>query len=588
MDFYNQRIYQKFQLIKNGMLDENSNKITCNLSNILIKLKEHQKTSIFYMHELEKSIYQKKLIGENKSNLYYIKSHMGVLADISGTGKPMTCLGLIAYKKYLDNTIYPKTNNFLIEITKYATDSFYLQTNVIIIQSHLLSKWKKYLKFTNLTFHIISKSYHMKQSLHNYNNCNILLIVDKLYNEFIFKYYQDIQKYTFSRIFYDNADYLHIANHSNVYLNSLFHWFISSSAENLIFPLGHFYDKTVRQINNRTIIGMEKIKTLGIKQSGFIKNCFYNLCIENFQFLQHIILKNKTNYIYSSIDIPKPIKKYTKCYQQKENISLEFLETIKKNIKKYLSEKNYENIINELNCKSFCNKELLIAFIENKITNLINDNQFNKINNYKYKNSCLQNRLLEIKHKFDDFDNQSCSICYELNKNNKSSILITKCCNNIFCLHCISRTICSSSHIDCPYCRKQLKTDSFYIINENKPKQLKTKFSFLNEFLSQIDNNKSYAIHSIEKEKYIINLLSKKNISFTTCENYGKINKYKKGLINVLYITNQKKINGMYFKNTDTLLFTSKFNNKLLEKNIIGHFQCWERTKQLNIQYLYY
>ena len=91
-----------------------------------------------------------------------------------------------------------------------------------------------------------------------------------------------------------------------------------------------------------------------------------------------------------------------------------------------------------------------------------------------------------------------------------------------------------------------------------------------------------------KKKKYIINLLNKKNISFTTSENYSKINKYKKGLINVLYITNEKKFNGMYFKNTDTLLFTSEFNNKLLEKNIIGHFQCWERTKQLNIQYLYY
>ena len=56
------------------------------------------------MNELEKTIYQKQLIGENKESLFYLKTHMGIIADKSGSGKSLSCLGLISYNNYLENS----------------------------------------------------------------------------------------------------------------------------------------------------------------------------------------------------------------------------------------------------------------------------------------------------------------------------------------------------------------------------------------------------------------------------------------------------------------------------------------------------
>ena len=599
MNYYNEKIYKKFQLIKKGVLDENSNKISNNPNNILVDLKEHQKTMIYYMNELEKSIYEKKLIGDNNNSLFYLKTHMGIIADLPGSGKTLSCLGLISYKPFLENTVYPKINSHLFEISTLVNNSHHLHTNLIIIQKHLLSKWKKCMNLTDLSYYIISNSNHLKSNIYNYQNHNVLILVSNVYNDFIVKYYDDISKYTFSRIFYDNADFLKIHNRSNLYLNALFHWFISSSAENLIFPLGYYYDKIVRKIGDRTFIGMEKIATTGIKQTGFIRNCFYNLCIENFIYLQNIILKNKETYVKSSIGLPEINKQYVKCYQSKEIISIEFLESIKTNMKKHLQDKNYDSLIAELNCKSFNSKKSLFNYIktynkdlqydyQKKIDFYIQTNLLIKANEYKQKQTNVINRLLEVQKKFDNFDNETCSICYEQNNISKCPIVLTKCCNNLFCLQCISRSICCSSNNDCPYCRTQLKTNSLYVINNIDKSDKLTKISYLQNFLSNIDTKKTYAIYSETTNESIVKLLAEKNISFTKASNKIGIKKYKKSQINVLYITGQKKFNGYNFENTDCLLFFSDMNNKLYEKNIIGHFQCFNRTKQLQIIYLYH
>ena len=162
-------------------LNEESNKIEQN-KKILLKLKEHQKTSIAAMLEFEddgKVTYTKKSYIQNfhiydEDNGYYyryheennkfdnmrfeIESNYGILADKVGSGKTFMILGLITEK------LIPKSRDRILHSSiftsmRYKNDKEAMKTNLIIVPHNLISQWKNAFKYSKIkNYNVIKKT----------------------------------------------------------------------------------------------------------------------------------------------------------------------------------------------------------------------------------------------------------------------------------------------------------------------------------------------------------------------------------------------------------------------------------------------
>jgi SNF2 family DNA or RNA helicase len=163
-----------------SLLDENAPRII-QPSNLKIKLKNHQYTSIYAMNQLEtqgtidktikSSIYKFNIYTEelyqnsywlpseakNFRNIdYTVKTNFGILADKVGAGKTYEILGLLCH-----NLVPPDRNKILFSSSftslEYKDSQRGFKTNLILVPHNLVTQWKQAFANCNLKTYIISK-----------------------------------------------------------------------------------------------------------------------------------------------------------------------------------------------------------------------------------------------------------------------------------------------------------------------------------------------------------------------------------------------------------------------------------------------
>ena len=612
--------YNRYLLLYKNILNEDSNKISAQPNSIITKLKDHQLTSVCKMQLIENSSAHKidtKLLCPN-NNFYmsssYISSRIGILADRVGSGKSLAILSIIALNPYLDNIdILENSNQTLINM--YSLNK-YIRTNIIVVPHNIIKQWEKYIRNeTTLSLYVISRKNHIKDDVDLYNNINIILISSSQYNKFADFHLNNqcdpgIEQCIFSRIIYDEADTLAIPRCRQ--LNSIFYWFISSSVENLLFPKNHFYIKnTNKYINNYTthssVPGWRRAYVNGIQKTGFIRDTF--LSLQSSKYIENIIVKCKDSYINKSYNIGKPIKYVIICKMDtKTNI---VLNSVSKKILNMLNADNIDGVIKQMNItkdsdtniikiitnnikKDILNKEKTIIYIQSiEIDQHLKEN---KIKKEQDSIKILKSRLNEINNKIKNYNNELCPICYD---NFSKPITITNCCKNLFCLKCLTKTMCISKKQSCPMCRTIFKNNQDFCVidnnhdnskkvNNNKPYKIDALINILKttngKFLvfSSYDNT----LHKIE------NRLQKEDISYSNISGNmyvidNIIKKYKKGDIKVLLLNSQSYGTGMNLEMTTDIILYHKMK-KNMEEQVIGRAQRVGRKSTLNVHYLYY
>ena len=474
-----------------------------------------------------------------------------------------------------------------------------------MVPHNLIGQWSNYIiNCTNLSYHIITRKTHFKDQIDDYNYTNILLISNNKFNEFSKKYKQ-IDSYIFSRIFFDEADTINISNSKTI--KSFFYWFISSNSENLLFPLGTYYNKILKNKNNYSYIEWEENGIDGIKNSGFIKNIFYNLCVNDFNFIQYIILKNKDNYIDDSLNLPKINETIIDCKMDtQKNI---VCNAVSNKILKFLNADNLQGIINELDI-NVENETNIIKIITQNILNrlhnkkqklnylksiIINDEvKKNKVKKIKSEIDILESRKNEINNKLLNYKDELCVICYEpLSK----PVAVTKCCKNMFCLKCLTKSIYMLHKNSCPMCRKEFNDENDFCVLDNKFTK-SNKLNKINSLLNLINNknnkNKKFLIYSDYDNtfKNIIYKLKDSKINFFNLDsnyklNKDKINKFKNGENNILLLNSKNFKKGLNLEMTTDIIIYHKIND-IIKTKIISLAQRTGRTNSLNVHYLYY
>ena len=530
---------------------------------IKVKLYPHQLASIYNMEEFENNnfIYKDNCIIDTK---------IGVNADISGYGKTMSMIGLIARDKMEWNLETPFVFEKTEVLSKNRIKNSYisrfekLPTTLILLTPNIISQWVEELKNTTLKYETITK----KKDIDNVRvqDFDVILTIPAVYNTIITNY----KDYAWKRFIFDEPGHSKVPSMKEIYAN--FYWLVTATPNS--------------------------ITTLHRKCEGSFMKEILNYRWTDFETqFSNIIIRNNSEFIKASFNMPKTEHSYYECYQPLYNALKNF---VNPKIKTMIEAGNISGAIISLGGEITDNifevikrkrqEELLEIEAKIQIYTLRNDE--NNISEWVDKKLKIISQINDIENKFKNILNEPCSICLE--KLDKP--LLEPNCQNIFCGSCIFKWIEKKNN--CPLCRTIVDVSKLvYIQQEKVDIEIGTQQKFLSKPQKIIDiiNNKldgRFLIFSEEQESFnlISKILSENNISFVEIKGHlttiqKNLDYFKSGKIKVLFLNSNTSAAGINLQETTDIILYHKmsFNN---ENQIIGRANRIGRNINLNVHHL--
>ena len=530
---------------------------------IKVKLYPHQLASIYNMEEFENNnfIYKDNCIIDTK---------IGVNADISGYGKTMSMIGLIARDKMEWNLETPFVFEKTEVLSKNRIKNSYisrfekLPTTLILLTPNIISQWVEELKNTTLKYETITK----KKDIDNVRvqDFDVILTIPAVYNTIITNY----KDYAWKRFIFDEPGHSKVPSMKEIYAN--FYWLVTATPNS--------------------------ITTLHRKCEGSFMKEILNYRWTDFETqFSNIIIRNNSEFIKASFNMPKTEHSYYECYQPLYNALKNF---VNPKIKTMIEAGNISGAIISLGGEITDNifevikrkrqEELLEIEAKIQIYTLRNDE--NNISEWVDKKLKIISQINDIENKFKNILNEPCSICLE--KLDKP--LLEPNCQNIFCGSCIFKWIEKKNN--CPLCRTIVDVSKLvYIQQEKVDIEIGTQQKFLSKPQKIIDiiNNKldgRFLIFSEEQESFnlISKILSENNISFVEIKGHlttiqKNLDYFKSGKIKVLFLNSNTSAAGINLQETTDIILYHKmsFNN---ENQIIGRANRIGRNINLKVHHL--
>lgn len=581
---------------------------------IKIKLKEHQLTGIKAMLDFEETgivkFTKKAHISHNyiydedyyNSHYYYrnnnykellreyniqIESNYGILSDKVGAGKTFMVMGLIAYRQSpLDRERIFSASAYTV--TKIKDSKQAIRTNLIIVPHNLTHQWKSTFNYTtSKTLSIIKKSdIDILQFENNifieqppvadadFTEINCLeyydtVIVSATMFEYLVAKFPNTK---WARIIIDEIVSIRLP--ADMDFNCNFIWFLTA-----------------------TPTGIQYIRRTYVKHlvSGISNN------------INNIIIKNNDDFVDHSMNLPNINQIIVKCLTPKEiKIIKDYVDA---DIINMLNAGNFQDAILKLNCNVETSENILEV-----ITKKIKKELHNKIKEYEYQEKVIpddekahEEKLKRIKTKIQgletqcksiedrikSFKEENCPVCFD----EYDKPMLTVCCNNLFCLQCIS--LCKN----CPMCRAPLNLKECVLIDDNKniksksmenqPKehQLCSKIDNLIKIINKKPNGKFLLFSNYDKTfENLNNKLIENKINFNRLVGSNIVinsilRKFESGEIKVLMLNAINFGSGLNLQIATDIIIYHELDIEL-ETQVIGRAQRLGRTIPLNVYYL--
>lgn len=580
---------------QNGQLENGQ------LENWKIKLKNHQLSLINKCIDLENNGIDKTIDDILDSKYEGIKTNIGIIGDKVGSGKSFVVLGIISLNKSpqvkFKHTQMYGLNNINVELKDRSNEFNKIPVNIIVVPHSIIKQWETCIKVSNKSFKyfIVNTTKSFNQLSTKINEIDILLISGTFY-----KKVQDYVAYNdiiVNRVFFDEVDSMNTPSARHIHAG--FYWFVSASYKNVLNPYPR-WNYEYRMFENSYLVSS------GISNNIYVKNiftAFYKTksIILN-RLIDSIVMKNSDDYVEQSFNLPEINRHTIKC-RDSHLISV-------------LNGVVHSNIINCLNAGdlgqaiSYINQDNVDT--EDNIINAVKQNLNIKLNNIKaemrlvedsiYANdeikqrkklkllseeTCITNKMKLIEERISK--SSLCMICLEPPENKA----ITKCCQNSFCLNCLT-TWCKRKN-NCPLCKHTLniKEDVYITFNKDriKVKQDPTKLQALQKFLINKFNENSKVLifsdydNSFNEIEGILNGLSINYARLRGNSINKNVEKYKNENLQILLINSSNYGSGLNLENTSDLIMFHKFENEL-ETQVIGRAQRLGRKDSLNVHYL--
>lgn len=583
-----------------------------------IRLKSHQLTLLRRCIKYEN---EKLLLGSFPSLVdrvtptEHLTTNIGIIGDRVGSGKSYVVLSLIKCNNIVS---HKKTT---IRSTALNNVAFYLQNtcdvfkaSLIVIPFSLCTQWEGYIKMFkgDLTYKIINKSKTLTEMVGRVKDIvegtDIILVTSTFYNKFADMIKRE--KIKFQRIFYDEADTIHINNCCQ--LDANFYWFVTASYGNLLYPKG--FAKQERTLN-RYIWCAD-----GLKNTGFIKNVFIDMHYSiPHVLIKTLVVKNSEAYVQHSIELP-PINTFVVICKTPQSITV-LNGIVDKNIISCLNAGDVQRALQFVNPSQKMSEDNIIAVIVDKYTKQLGNIEVRKsildqlhfddeaervreLQSLQVRESELKKNIALIKERIESAN--MCYICYEEHENKT----IVNCCQNSFCFKCINMWL--SRKAMCPLCKAKLSSDSLFILSNEKPNKVAEQEAIVEDtiiggikgFNRQNEKIKNMSVllngkktakilifssydSSLDK---IIPILEASTIKYEYVKGNGNhinsvIEKYRNGDVNVLLVNSRYYGSGFNMENTTDIIMFHKFETEI-EKQVIGRAQRLGRTTPLNVWYL--
>lgn len=575
-----------------SLLTENSSRIL-HPKNMTIKLKEHQLTSIYYMNQLEttgeinktiKSVIYKFdiLIDDPYKDRYFlpldkvyndieykIESNFGILADIVGSGKTYTILGLLNYN------LCPQEHKKILYTgnlgsLKYKDNINAIKTNLIVIPHNLVTQWKHTFTFCNLKVHTICKKTDVNILISKTNEIdNILSTYDVIIcSTTMFELYTSkFKDIKYSRIIIDEISSIKLPH--NTTWNANFIWYITATPSS----------------------GIRNMKNIFIK----------NTISRSQQFiLDNIIIKNCDNYVKSSMNLPEVNQIILKCFTPRQ-LSI-VREYISSDIMEMLNAGDIQNAINKLNCNIDTTENILQVVTNKLLRNLQNEqlqldcvksrDEPNKklheeqINKMELKVQRLKTNYEAIKQRIMDVGKEICPICLE--DYSLVSPVVLPCCNNLTCLQCLTRL-----NGKCSLCRDLFDVQNLNIISNKIKQNVKniTKIEVLIKIIKDKPKAKILLFSNyVQTFENLKKKMTEEKITYSKLIGAGfvinkTLERFNNGEIRVLMLNAENYGSGLNLQMATDIIIYHELNSDL-EKQVIGRAQRMGRYESLNVYYL--
>ena len=582
---------------------------------IKINLKEHQKTAIHAMLKFEetgKVSFTKKMMLQhynlydqdyyekyyggywnkqyNKNNEKFkemkmeIETNYGILADKVGAGKTFMTMGMIVYNqipKERDRII----NSSIYTVTKYKDTEVPKKTNLIIVPHNLSHQWKQAFEYCTLKTYKISKRSDVDNLVYednifankpaapdaDYNETNCVCYYDVIIiSATMFElFYEKFNTIKWARIIIDEVVTIKLP--SDLEFKCNFIWFITAT------PSGIRY---VRRNYVRDLVSTMK---------DYVMN--------------NIIIKNDDEFVDQSMHLPNINQIIIKCLTPKElNIVKEYVDG---DIINMINGGDIQGAITKLNCNIETSESILDVVtkkIKKELHNrkkeleyeqkVIPDNQKThdeKIRHIQAKIKELENKCEGIETRIKSFKEEHCPICYE----EFISPLLTPCCNNLFCLKCLS--LCQV----CPMCRSEIDIKKCTIISDTKLKESKeikektlcTKADNLITLIKTKPNGKFLVFSNYDRtfenlnEKLTDNGIKYNRLVGSNVVINSILRKFNSGDIKVLMLNAINYGSGLNLQMATDIIIYHELDMEL-ETQVIGRAQRLGRKEPLNVYYL--
>jgi hypothetical protein len=411
-----------------------------------IKLKPHQLALIKRCIEREQNAIEfsdNELILRNR--YASMKCDIGIIADKVGSGKSYVILGII-----MTDTI---PNQHVARNVSYGNGHLCLETksprlidknvNIIVIPHILQKQWCQYIELFSkkIKYYLVNKHKSLTNLETEIDKHQILVVTGTFYKYVRGLFY--LNNWRVRRVFYDEVDSTNTP--CAHYLSSRFIWFVTASYKNVLFPIQKIhYDR--RNINNSYVLSH------GISNNLFVKKLFIDMIkvmgdVE-LQALDKIVLRNTDEFVDQSFNLPEITQHIISCRTPIEVdvltgvVSREIINSLNAgDIKSAISFIQSSNLDTEAN---IINKAL--DELKNKLRNICI--RENAVKQYVYSSDEQRNvaiaRVLDEKATYENkiqlmetriVSNKLCIICY----NEAVNKCISKCCQNTYCLECISK-----------------------------------------------------------------------------------------------------------------------------------------------------
>lgn len=546
-----------------------------------VKLFPHQLASIYNMEFLESN----PIVKENEIK----ETKIGINADITGYGKTLSMIGLIARDKMSWDLSYPYAFETMSSEAKNRIKTYKirrfdrLKTTLVLVSNNIVNQWITELKKTDLTYKALTSRRDFDDNL-EVSIYDVVIVVPSLYNRLIHYY----DTFAWKRFILDEPGFLKIPGMEEIFAG--FYWFVTATPDAIY---SHYKNRSYK--------------------NGFLKDLFATN--NDFgKFCEDIIVANDPLFIKKSFSMPVTRHFHYQCFQPMYNVVHSF---VSPSIARMIEAGNIEGAISLLGGRKSSNivdiirqkKEKELTELESKIEGVIDDDDEEVIEDeeggetrrrekllYQRKKH-LEDQIKDIDERFETMKRQNCHICCDVLKDP----IMEPSCQNIFCGDCLLKWLqCKNS---CPLCRERIKPeDLIYITTTSVSKDNVEEEHSLSKKLTKIEKTveliKSkpdgrFLIYSEQNQTFtpLSNAFYENSIPFVQMKGNIKsreknLDLFKTGEVPVIFLNSNSDSAGLNLpESTDIILYHQMPDST--ENQIIGRANRVGRLTSLSVHHLH-